>query len=137
MATRDPLDPQTTGLRREEALALGLAVAAHAALIAALTLSPPGKSIKPPPERMVVTIADQVADTATSPDPNAQAAPDVAPELGEQQAAEPEPAPPAPVEKPQPAPPQPAPPKPVPPKPVPPQPTPRPQPAPRPRCTTT
>jgi len=133
MATRDPLDTPPSGFRREEAVALGLALAAHAGLIAALTLSPPGKEIKPPPERMVVTIADQVADTATSPDPNAQAAPDVAPELGEQQAAaEPEPAPPVPVQKPQPAPPQPAPPKPAPPKPVPPQPAPRPQPAPQP-----
>lgn len=133
MATRDPLDTPPSGFRREEAVALGIAAAAHVALIAALTLSPPGKSIKPPPERMVVTIADQVADTATSPDPNAQAAPDVAPDLGEQQAAaEPEPAPPAPVEKPQPAPPQPAPPRPAPPKPAPPQPAPRAQPAPRP-----
>jgi len=143
MATRDPLDTPPSGFRREEAVALGLALAAHAGLIAALTLSPPGKEIKPPPERMVVTIADQVADTATSPDPNAQAAPDVAPELGEQQAAaEPEPAPPVPVQKPQPAPPQPAPPKPAPPQPAPPKPVPpwpappkpapRPQPAPKP-----
>ncbi len=134
MATRDPLDQSPAGLRREEKLALGVAVVAHAALIAALTLSPPGKSIKPPPQRMVVTIADDVADKATSPEPNAQTAPDVAPALGEQQqAAEPETAPPAPVEKVQPAPPPPAPverpqPKPEPPRPAPPKPQPKPQP---------
>ncbi|MDR6510361.1 outer membrane biosynthesis protein TonB [Novosphingobium capsulatum] len=121
-------------MRREEKLALGVAVVAHAALIAALTLSPPGKSIKPPPQRMVVTIADEVADKATSPEPNAQTAPDVAPALGEQQqAAEPETAPPAPVEKVQPAPPPPAPverpqPRPEPPRPAPPKPQPKPQP---------
>lgn len=130
MATRDPLDQSPAGLRREEKLALGVAVVAHAALIAALTLSPPGKSIKPPPQRMVVTIADEVADKATSPEPNAQTAPDVAPALGEQQqAAEPETAPPAPVEKVQPAPPPPAPverpqPRPEPPRPAPPKPAP-------------
>lgn len=129
MASRDtPLTPAPQGrLSRAEMAGLGVAVLAHAALIGALTLSPPGKSIQPPPERMTVTIADEVADKATSPDPAAEAAPDIAPQLGEQQAAaEPEPAPPQP--QPQPAPPQPAPPppRPVPPKPVPPRPTPQP-----------
>ena len=70
-------------MTREEGLALGLALAAHAALIAALTLSPPGKDIAPPPQRMTVTFSDEIADQSTSPDPNAQAAPDVAPQLGE------------------------------------------------------
>ncbi len=131
MATRDPLDQSPAGLRREEKLALGVAVVAHAALIAALTLSPPGKSIKPPPQRMVVTIADDVADKATSPEPNAQTAPDVAPALGEQQqAAEPETAPPAPAEKAEPAPPPPVPVE----RPQPrPEPKPQPQPQPKPQ----
>lgn len=119
-------DTTSSGLTREEAVALIVAVAAHVALIAALTLSPPGKELQPPPERMTVTISDEIADQSTSPDPNAQAAPDVAPALGE-----PEPSPPQPVVVPEPAPapvpqPQPA------PKPVP-QPAPRPAPRPVPK----
>ncbi len=102
------------GLTREEAPipfgALVIALAAHVALIAAMTLSPPGKSITAPPERMTVTFADQIADQSTSPQPDAEAAPDVAPQLGEPA---PEPAPPEPAPqiaqpqpKPAPAPPQ-------------------------------
>jgi outer membrane biosynthesis protein TonB len=120
-----------SGLTREEGLALLVALAAHVALIGALTLSPPGKSIMAPPERMTVTFADQIADQSTSPEPDAQAAPDVAPVLGEPV---PEPAPPepAPVVQPQPQP------KPAPPTPIPqarPQPLPKPVPksAPQPR----
>lgn len=155
MAMRDLSNP---GLTREEGIALGVAVAAHLALIAALTLSPPGKDIKPPPQRMTVTFADEVADKSMSPEPNAQSAPDVAPELGEPQPQPevvPQPLPlpeppkpqPAPQPKPQPAPPppkpaprpvpqpkpqprpQPAPPKPAPPKPAPPKPVAKPAPA--------
>lgn len=126
---RDPAVP-SSGLTRYETAALIVAAAAHAALLAALSLSPPGKTIKPPPERMEVTFSDEVALQATSPDPAAQAAPDVAPELGEvppepepvvQPAPQPAPVPPRPVPappKPQPAPPKPAPPKPAPAKPV-------------------
>lgn len=118
-------------LSREEGLALGIAVAAHVALVAALSLAPPGKERQPPPERMTITFSEEVADQSTSPEPDAQSMPDVAPQLGEPQ---PEAAPdPAPAEQPQPAPPQPAPPEPAPPKPVPPKPVPpQPKPAPRP-----
>ncbi|WP_421839394.1 hypothetical protein [Novosphingobium sp.] len=121
------------GLTREEAPipfgALGIALAAHVALIAALTLSPPGKSIMSPPERMTVTFAEETADQSTSPQPETEAAPDVAPVLGEPA---PEPAPPQPA--PQIAPPQPKPqPQPQPlPKPAPPPP-PQAKPAPQPR----
>jgi hypothetical protein len=91
-----------SGLTREEGLALLVALAAHVALIGALTLSPPGKSIEAPPERMTVTFADQIADQSISPDPNAEAAPDVAPVLGEP--APPEPAPQVVQPQPQPQP---------------------------------
>ena len=114
----------SSGFTREEALALVIALAAHAGLIAALTLSPPGKSIMSPPERLTVTFADETAETSTSPNPNEEAAPETAPVLGEPA---PEPAPPQPV--PQIAQPQP---KPVPPPP-PPQAKPAPQPKPAPR----
>ncbi len=110
----------SSGLTREEALALVIALAAHVGLIAALTLAPPGKTIMSPPERMTVTFADEIADQSTSPQPDAEAAPDVAPVLGE---AAPEPVPPQPV--PQIAPPQ--------PRAAPPPPPPRAQPAPQPK----
>lgn len=106
-----------------------MAIAAHVGLIAMLSLSPPGKNLQPPPERMVVTFSDKIADQSTSPDPNAQAAPDVAPQLGEAPSA-PEPAPVPPEPQPKPQPPQPKP-QPAPSKPVP-KPAPQPQPKPAP-----
>jgi len=121
-------DPASPGLTREEGLALGIALAAHVALIAALTLSPPGKNIQPPPQRMTVTFSDEVADKSMSPEPNAQSAPDVAPDLGEPQ--------PQPAVVPQPQPlPEPPKPQPVPqprPKPAPPPPRPAPRAVPQP-----
>lgn len=120
----------SSGLSREEVLALAIALAAHVGLIAALTLSPPGKAIMSPPERMTVTFADEVADQSTSPQPDAEAAPDVAPVLGEPA---PEPAPPQPA--PQIAQPQPKPaPAPLPPPQAKPAPQPKPVPAPQPRA---
>jgi outer membrane biosynthesis protein TonB len=109
----------STGLRGEEKAGLIVAVAAHAALIAWLMLSPPAPRPMPLPERMTVTIADEVAETSTSPEPQAAAAPAIAPVLADQPA-------PAPVPSPavQPAP-QPAP---VPPPKALPQPAPRVQP---------
>lgn len=112
-------------LRKEEGLGLGLAVAAHIALVAFLVWRPTSKPVVLPPERMTVTISDEVGLTSTSPEPAAQPAPDVAPDLGEPAPAEPEPAPPPP-------PPRPEPPKPQPPKPLPPKPIVRPAPAPPP-----
>ena len=95
------------GLTREEALALIAALAAHAGLIAALTLAPPGNQAPPLPERMTINISDIIAERAVSPQPNAQTAPDVAPDLGEPEPEplpEPKPEPPKPVLKPTPRP---------------------------------
>ena len=94
-------------LRREEAAALVFALAAHAGLIAWLTLKPPTPGLLPMPERMMVTISDQTADTSTSPDPNAQAAPVIAPVIAENPVPDPAPAPlpqPAPTQQRQPVP---------------------------------
>ena len=121
-------DPAAGGLSRQEGAGLAIAAAAHVALLVVLSLSPPGKTVKPPPQRMEVTFSDEIADQSTSPDPMAEAAPDVAPELGEplpEPVAEPQPAP----QQPAPAPPQPAP-APPQPAPAPPRPAPKPQPAP-------
>lgn len=148
-------EPNAGGLTKQEGAGLVIAAAAHAALLVAFTLSPPGKTVKPPPERMEVTFSEEISQQSTSPDPMAEAAPDVAPDLGEAQPEPvvepqprpepPKPVPPAPAPKPQPAPPKPAPkpqpqpkpvppkpalPKPVPPKPAPPKPAP-PKPAPK------
>ena len=120
MRTRTPF-----GLTGEEALGLFVAIAAHVALIVALVLSPLGRKVQPPPQRMTVSLSDTVADQATSPKPDAQAAPDLAPELGEPDHAD-QPLPPAPqpVATPEP--------RPVP-KPAPrPEPKPEPKPVPRP-----
>ncbi len=116
-----------SGLTREEALALVIALAAHAGLIAALTLAPPSGRVPPLPERLTVTVSEEIAERSTSTEPDAQAAPDVAPDLGEPQP-EPEPAPQPAPPKPQPPAPQPVP-KPVA-RPLPPPPRAQPQPAP-------
>lgn len=132
-------------LRREEGIGLALAILAHAGLVALIVVQPPSRPAVAPPERITVTLSDDVALTSTSPNPAAEAAPDVAPDLGEPAPPEPEvlPVPPRP-EPPRPAPPKPVPPlpKPVPPKPVPPKPAPAkpvtkpaPAPVPKPRVT--
>lgn len=118
-------------LRRDEAAGLILALAAHGALVAWLVLAPPSPAPYAPPERMTVTLSDEVGLTSTSPEPAARAAPDVAPEIGE---SEPQPVPEAKPELPKPAPKvQPAPPpkpaprpvvQPVPARPAPPKPAP-------------
>lgn len=88
-------------LRSEERIGLVAAVALHAALVAVLLWHPKSAPAVVPPDRIEVTFSDDVGLKSTSPEPQAQAAPDVAPELGE-------PAPePAPVLQPEPPKPQP------------------------------
>ena len=72
-----------SGFFREDAPALLLVVAAHAALFVALSLF--GKTPPPPPilPRMQVTISSEVAPTETSPEPAAMPAPQIAPTKGE------------------------------------------------------
>lgn len=115
-------------LNREEQVGLAVAVVAHAALVALLVMRPAASPVIPAPERMTVTLSEDVGLTSTSPEPQAQAAPDEAPTLGEpapaEAAAQPQPQP-----KPQPAP-EPA--RKVEVKPLPPRPVATPKPAPRP-----
>lgn len=130
------------GLNRGEAIGLGVAVVGHVALVAVLALQPSPAPL-PRPQRMQVTLADDVAKEAVSTS-REEAAPDLAPQLGEAQPmAAPEPAPqpvpqpaPKPVPVPRPVPvPAPPPPRPVPqpkPHPAPPPPRPEPKPAPKP-----
>jgi outer membrane biosynthesis protein TonB len=107
-----------TALRSEERIGLAVAIVAHAALVAVLLLKPHAAPVVIPPDRIEVTISDDVGLKSTSPEPQAEAAPDVAPEIGEPPPPEPVTAPPAPrVEPPKPAPPKPVA-RPDPPKPV-------------------
>lgn len=114
-----------TGLRKEEGFGLVIAVALHAAVLAAMMIRPPMHEVIKPPARMEVTISNIYGKTSMSPDPFSKAAPDRGPELGEPAPpaasvaapASPEPAPRA-IETPQPQPqPQPKP-RPIP-KPIP------------------
>ena len=73
---------QASRLHREQRLGLVVAILAHAGLLTLLVLEPPRQTVAPPPERMSVTLSDQVALTSTSPKPAAEPAPDTAPELG-------------------------------------------------------
>lgn len=86
-----------SALNREESFGLVIALAAHVALGVLLALRPPSAPTIPPPERMTVTLSEDVGLTSTAPSV-ADPAPDEAPELGE---AAPEPAP-LPAPKPEP-----------------------------------
>lgn len=93
-------------LCREESLGLALALVGHAVLFAWLIWQDPAPP-PPLPERMTVTISDEVGLTSAAPAPQAEAAPDKGPEIGE---APPPPAPePVQVAKPAPVPLRPAP----------------------------
>lgn len=105
---------QNRDLGGEERIGLVVAIAAHAALLALIIWHPPMAAPIPTPERITVTLSDDVGLTSTSPEPNARtAAPDVAPTLGERKAEaqkQPDPAPkPAPAVVQRPAPPKPVP----------------------------
>ena len=129
---------QIAALRKEEKLGLAVAFGAHVALVAVLALhamrAPP---VIPMPERMTVSLADDVALTSTAPDPSQDSRAAIAPTLSDTPAPvaesvpDPEPLPritPEPVPRPTAAPPKPKPsPKPQP------MPTPKPQPKPAPK----
>jgi len=94
-------------LRGEELAGLAIALAAHAGLLAVLVLHPGRAALVPPPERVTVTLSEDVGLTSTSPEPQAEAAAPAAPEIAP--VPEPEPAPraapePAPRPAPQPVP---------------------------------
>lgn len=130
-------------LRKEERVGLAVALAAHVALAALLVLRPATSAPDVKPERISVTISDDVGLTSAAPAPVAAPAPEQAPDAGEAapapaEAMPPEPEP-IPAPKPAVAPPPPKPvvraapaprvaPKPPPPKPAPPtaRPSPRP-----------
>ena len=110
---------------REERIGLAVAVLAHGALFGWLALEPLGKPVLAPPERMTVSLASEAAPDIDSLELDAQAAPELAPDLGELPLEPPELMPPAdepveePLEPPAPSAPPSAAPSPPPPRPVP------------------
>ena len=78
-------------LTREERLGLGVAVAAHVALVVALMLQPSKRDAVGTPERMSVSLADEVSLESTAPDPSAEPQASIAPVLSPEPAVEPEP----------------------------------------------
>lgn len=69
-------------IRKDESLALILALVAHGLLFAWLAMQRPAPA-PPPPERMTVTLSEDLAAVSTSPEPLADPAPDLGPVLGE------------------------------------------------------
>ena len=81
-------------LSREERLGLGVATVLHLALVAVLLFQPRAADPPPIPERMTVSLAEEVGLVAVSPDPVAESRAAIAPTLSEDPA-------PAPVVEPQ------------------------------------
>jgi len=91
-------------LRSEERIGLVVALVFHVGVLALLLWRPPMAEVVTPPDRIEVTLSDDIAPKSTSPEPMSDARPDVAPELGEPAPPEPEAAQPAAVEAPPPRP---------------------------------
>lgn len=80
-------------LRSEERIGLAVAVALHAALLAALVLQPPTARPVKMPERMVVSLSSDVGLTSTAPRPAEQTQAAIAPTLAPEPVPAPEPQP--------------------------------------------
>lgn len=79
-------------LRREERIGLGIALALHVALAAALLVQPNERASIPPPEKMTVNLTSDVGLEAAAPEPVAESAASIAPVIAPEPArpAEPE-----------------------------------------------
>ena len=82
-----------SSLRSEERIGLVVALALHAALVAALLLQPGHHPTIPLPERMVVSLSREVALESTAPNPAQESQAAIAPTLSDEPAPEPEPEP--------------------------------------------
>ena len=77
-------------LSREERLGLGVATVLHLALVAVLLFQPRAADPPPIPERMTVSLAEDVGLEATAPDPEAESRAAQAPTLDDHRAPAPQ-----------------------------------------------
>lgn len=84
-------------LSHEERIGLVVSIAGHVALLGVLVFRPASGDVVMPPDRIEVTLSDDVGLISTSPEPSVDAAADVAPEIGEVGEPEPPAAEPLPV----------------------------------------
>lgn len=85
-------------LRSDEQIGLAVAIAAHAALVAALTVNVlRAPAFVPPPERIVVSFAEDVAPTAAAPEIAEETQAAIAPEISDR----PDPKPPSETQQPE------------------------------------
>ncbi|WP_374408261.1 energy transducer TonB [Pelagerythrobacter sp.] len=98
----------SVALTREERIGLGIAVVLHVALVVLLLIQPRVAEPPPIPERMTVSLAEDVGPVSVSPDPVAESRAAIAPTLSERPMPMPEPVQdqPRPVEVERPAPPE-------------------------------
>ena len=68
-------------LRREERIGLGVAVALHLAIVLAFLVQPRHRADLEPTQRMSVSLVDNVALTASAPQPVPESRAAIAPEL--------------------------------------------------------
>ena len=73
--------PALANLRREERISLGIAAAAHLLRFATMALYDNQRAPMPVPERMEVSLADEISLQSTAPDPTASPRASVAPEI--------------------------------------------------------
>jgi len=84
-------------LSHEERIGLAVSLTGHAALLGVLLFRPASGDVVMPPDRIEVTLSDDVGLISTSPEPSIEAAADVAPTIGETGEPEPQVAKPLPV----------------------------------------
>lgn len=73
----------SVALTSEERIALGIAVALHVGLVVLLLIQPRASDPPPIPERMTVSLAEDVGPVAVSPDPVAESRAAIAPTLSD------------------------------------------------------
>lgn len=81
-ATPAPADDTDLAFRREDRLGLAIALGLHAVLLIALVAWDKAAPPAPIPDRITVTVSDEIALESVSPNPMADPAPSVAQELG-------------------------------------------------------
>lgn len=72
-----------TAIRKDDGIGVAIAIALHAVVLGAMLFRADRDVVVKPPQRIEVTISNEVGLTSTSPSPASKTAPDRAPQLGE------------------------------------------------------